>query len=198
EDVHRAFYKKVPSADQSLDPTKLGKHLFKLVVKQLKPEDKVLLVGTTNQPWLAKVGPLKKCFEKILLLPRPDYGSTILLWQCALRRFPTVPRDFELSALAKVTTGYSAGQIIRCVTEVLNIRRRMQFGRKPLRVQELLDHFLTGTEGGPQYPISDKEYDKFVKWHRKVDKLAKQRAKMVRERELLAEQLKAKAAGAKK
>ncbi|XP_050080135.1 dynein regulatory complex protein 11 [Anopheles maculipalpis] len=198
EDVHRAFYKKVPAADSSLDPTKLGKHLFKMIVKQLKPEDKVLLVATTNQPWLAKVGPLKKCFEKFLLLPRPDYGSTVLLWQCALRRFPTVPRDFELSALAKVTTGYSAGQILRCVKEVLNIRRRMQFGRKPLQVQELLDHFLSGTEGEPQYPISDKEYDKFTKWHRKVDKMAKQRAKMVRERELLAEQLKSKAAGAKK
>ncbi|XP_049291822.1 IQ and AAA domain-containing protein 1-like [Anopheles funestus] len=197
EDVHRAFYKKVPSTDQSLDPSKLGKHLFKLIVKQLKPEDKVLLVATSNQPWLAKVGPLKKCFEKFLLLPRPDYGSTMLLWQYALKRFPTVPRDFDLSALAKVTTGYSAGQILRCVQEVLNIRRRMQFGRKPLQVQELLDHFLTGTDG-PQYPIDDREYDKFAKWHRKVDKLAKQRTKLVRERELLAEQLKAKAAGVKK
>ncbi|XP_035898404.1 dynein regulatory complex protein 11 [Anopheles stephensi] len=198
EDVHRAFYKKVPAADQPLDPTKLGKHLCKLIVKQLKPEDRVLLVGTTSQPALAKVGPLKKCFEKFLLLPRPDYGSTVLLWQCALRRYPTVPRDFELSALAKVTVGYSAGQIMRCVREVLTVRRRMQFGRKPLEARELLDHFLTGTEAGPQYPIGEKEYERFVKWHRKVDKLAKQRAKMVRERELLAEQLKAKAAGAKK
>ncbi|XP_053659655.1 IQ and AAA domain-containing protein 1-like [Anopheles marshallii] len=198
EDVHRAFYKKVPSTDQTLDPTKLGKCLFKLIVKQLKPEDKVLLVATCNQPWLAKVGPLKKCFEKFLLLPRPDYGSTVLLWQYALGHFLTVPRDFDVSALAKVTTGYSAGQILRCVKEVLNVRRRMQFGRKPLQVQELLDHFLTGTQGAPQYPITDKEYDKYVKWHRKVDKLAKQRGKMVRERELLAEQQKAKTTGGKK
>lgn len=196
EGVHRAFYKKVPQPEQPLDPAKLGKHLFKLIVKQLKPEDKVLLVGTCDQPWVAKVGPLKKCFDKILLLPRPDYGSTVLLWQYALRRFPTVPRDLDLSALAKVTTGYSAGQILECARQVLNIRRRMQFGRKPLQVGELLDHFLAGTT--PQYPIADKEYEKFVKWHRKVDKLAKQRAKVMRERQLLAEQMAAKAAGAKK
>ncbi|XP_040165700.1 dynein regulatory complex protein 11 [Anopheles arabiensis] len=196
EGVHRAFYKKVPQPEQPLDPAKLGKHLFKLIVKQLKPEDKVLLVGTCDQPWVAKVGPLKKCFDKILLLPRPDYGSTVLLWQYALRRFPTVPRDLDLSALAKVTTGYSAGQILECARQVLNIRRRMQFGRKPLQVDELLDHFLAGTT--PQYPIADKEYEKFVKWHRKVDKLAKQRAKVMRERQLLAEQMAAKAAGAKK
>uniref|UniRef100_A0A182NPR2 ATPase AAA-type core domain-containing protein n=1 Tax=Anopheles dirus TaxID=7168 RepID=A0A182NPR2_9DIPT len=198
EDVHRTFYKKVPPPEQPLDPTKLGKYLFKLLVKQLKPEDKVLLVATSNQPWLAKVGPLKKCFEKILLLPRPDYGSTVLLWRRALARFPTVPRDLDLSALAKVTTGYSARQILRCTSEVLTIRRRMQFGRKPLQVQELLDHILASSDGRPQYPIADKEYEKFVKWHRKVDKLAKQRAKLVRERQLAAEQAKAKAAGAKK
>uniref|UniRef100_A0A182P6W8 Tryptophan--tRNA ligase, mitochondrial n=1 Tax=Anopheles epiroticus TaxID=199890 RepID=A0A182P6W8_9DIPT len=198
EAVHRAFYKKVPDADKPLDPQKLGKHLFKLIVKQLKPEDKVLLIGTCNQPWLAKVGPLKKCFEKFLLLPRPDYGSTVLLWRYALRCFPTVPRDLDVSALAKVTVGYSAEQILRCTKEVLTIRRRMQLGRKPLQVDELLNHFLTGTPIGPQYPIADKEYDKFLKWHRKVDKLAKQRAKLMRERELLAEQMKAKAAGAKK
>uniref|UniRef100_A0A182MJP6 ATPase AAA-type core domain-containing protein n=1 Tax=Anopheles culicifacies TaxID=139723 RepID=A0A182MJP6_9DIPT len=40
EDVHRAFYKKVPSSEQPLDPSKLGKHLFKLIVKQLTPDDK--------------------------------------------------------------------------------------------------------------------------------------------------------------
>uniref|UniRef100_A0A182K748 AAA+ ATPase domain-containing protein n=1 Tax=Anopheles christyi TaxID=43041 RepID=A0A182K748_9DIPT len=198
ESVQRAFCKKVPPADQPLDPTKLGKHLFQVIVKQLKPEDKVLLVGTCDQPWLAKVGPLKKCFDKILLLPRPDYGTTVLLWRYALRCFPTAPRDMDVSALAKVTIGYSPGQILQCVREVLNIRRRMQFGRKPLEVGELLDHFLTGSSAGPQYPITDKEYEKFVKWHRKVDKLAKQRAKLVRERKLLAEQMQAKAAGAKK
>uniref|UniRef100_A0A182QCJ7 ATPase_AAA_core domain-containing protein n=1 Tax=Anopheles farauti TaxID=69004 RepID=A0A182QCJ7_9DIPT len=199
EDVHRAFYKKVPPPEQSLDPTKLGTYLFKLLVKQLSPDDKVLLVGTSSQPWLAKVGPMKKCFEKMLLLPRCDYGSTVLLWRYALGRFPTVPRDLDVSALAKVTTRYSAGQILRCTAEVLTIRRRMQFGRKPLQVQELLDHLLATPDGTPQYPVTDKEYEKFAKWHRKVDKLAKQRAKLTRDRQLAAEQPKAKSgAGASK
>ncbi|XP_053680095.1 IQ and AAA domain-containing protein 1-like [Anopheles nili] len=197
ENVHRTFYKKVPPSEQHLEPTKLSKYLFKLIVKQLQPEDKILLVATSNQPWLAKVGPLKKCFEKFIILPRPDYGSTNLLWQHALRRFPTVPRDLDLSALSKVTNGYSAGQIIDCTKQVLHIRRRMQFGRKPLNVQELFEQFLASASG-PQYPISDKEYEKYIKWHRKVNKLAKMRAKIVRERELLAEQMKAKAAKAKK
>uniref|UniRef100_A0A182JGG6 ATPase AAA-type core domain-containing protein n=1 Tax=Anopheles atroparvus TaxID=41427 RepID=A0A182JGG6_ANOAO len=178
EGVHRAFYKKVPPQEQPFDPSKLGKHLFKQIVKQLNAEDKVLLIATSDQPWVAKVGPLKKCFEKFLLLPRPDYGSTVLLWQHALRRYVGVPRDLDLSALATVTRGYSAGQILRCVEEVLRIRRRMQFGRRPLQVEELLNHLLEVTG---QLPLADKDYGKYVKWHSKVDKLAKLRVKVMRD-----------------
>ncbi|KFB37815.1 AGAP011743-PA-like protein [Anopheles sinensis] len=197
EGIHRAFYKKIPTHDAQTDPGKLGKHLFKLIVKQLKPEDKILLVATSDAPWLAKVGPLKKCFEKFLLLPRPDYGSTVLLWQHALRRFGVgVPRDIDLSALATATRGcYSAGQILRCTREVLGIRRRMQFGRKPLDVAELLDRLLESTG---ECPSAEKEYEKFVKWHSKVDRLAKMRTKLMRERQQLAEQTRAKEAGTKK
>ncbi|XP_058118426.1 IQ and AAA domain-containing protein 1-like [Anopheles ziemanni] len=197
EGIHRAFYKKIPTHEEQTDPGKLGKHLFKLIVKQLKPEDKILLVATSDAPWLAKVAPLKKCFEKFLLLPRPDYGSTVLLWQYALRRFGVgVPRDIDLSALATVTRGcYSAGHILHCTKEVLTIRRRMQFGRKPLEVAELLEHLLESTG---VCPVSEKEYEKYVKWHSKVDKLAKMRTKLTRERQQLAEQTKAKETGTKK
>ncbi|XP_035786413.1 dynein regulatory complex protein 11-like [Anopheles albimanus] len=182
EEVHRAFYKKVPATEAHQQPTKLGKWLLKMIVKQLKPDDRILLVGTTDRPWVAKVGPLKKCFDKFLIFPRPDYGSTVLLWKRALLPFPSVPRDLDLSALATVTKGYSPGQILRCAREVLTIRRRMQFGRRPLRVEEFVDHFLSQTPQ-PLRPIADREYERFVKWHRKIDKLAKQRAKLMRERE---------------
>ncbi|XP_050089945.1 dynein regulatory complex protein 11 [Anopheles aquasalis] len=182
EEVHRAFYKKVPPTEAHQDPTKLGKWLLKMIVKQLKPDDRILLVGTTDRPWLAKVGPLKKFFDKFLIFPRPDYGSTVLLWKRALLPFPGVPRDLDLSALATVTRGYSPGQILQCPRQVLTIRRRMQFDRRPLRVEEFVDHFLSQTPQ-PLYPIADKEYERFVKWHQKVDQLAKQRAKLMRERE---------------
>ncbi|XP_062560236.1 IQ and AAA domain-containing protein 1-like isoform X1 [Armigeres subalbatus] len=194
DEAHKLFYKKIPADEQSLDPTKLGKVLFKQVVKKIKKDEKILLVGTSSQPWMAKAGKFKKCFEKFLLIPKTDYGSTQLLWRHALSQKVGVGKDFDISPLSLVTRGYSPGQILSCVHQTLGLRRRMRLARKPLTAQELLDYFLQKVP--PEYPIADKEYLKYEKFYKKADKLAKQRAKMLKIR---AEELaKKKAKEAKK
>ncbi|XP_062560237.1 IQ and AAA domain-containing protein 1-like isoform X2 [Armigeres subalbatus] len=194
DEAHKLFYKKIPADEQSLDPTKLGKVLFKQVVKKIKKDEKILLVGTSSQPWMAKAGKFKKCFEKFLLIPKTDYGSTQLLWRHALSQKVGVGKDFDISPLSLVTRGYSPGQILSCVHQTLGLRRRMRLAREPLTAQELLDYFLQKVP--PEYPIADKEYLKYEKFYKKADKLAKQRAKMLKIR---AEELaKKKAKEAKK
>ncbi|XP_055528319.1 dynein regulatory complex protein 11 [Wyeomyia smithii] len=190
DQAHKPFYKKIPPEEKSIDPTKLGKFLFKLLVKQIKKDEKILLVGTSSQPWTAKLGKFKKCFEKFLIIPKTDYGTTQLLWKKALSKKVGIGKDFDVSPLSMVTKGYSPQQIMGCVNQVLGIRRRMRLEREPLTAEELLEYFLR--KSPPEYPITDKEYDKYLKFYRKSDKLAKKRAKMVKVREEALAKLKAK------
>lgn len=64
----------LPFAASQADPKRLKRDLPK-ALKMLKPEDRVLLIGTSDKPYTADVKTLCKAYERILLIPRPDYAS---------------------------------------------------------------------------------------------------------------------------
>lgn len=55
-------------------PKRLEKMLPKFL-KALRAPDRVLLVGTTNRPFDANLKPFCKVYQKIIVIPRPDYAS---------------------------------------------------------------------------------------------------------------------------
>lgn len=57
-----------------LDPKRLKKDMLKSL-KLIKGEDRVLIMGTTKDPLSADIKSLCKMYSKIILIPRPDYGS---------------------------------------------------------------------------------------------------------------------------
>lgn len=59
---------------EKLDPKRLKKDLPKSL-KLIKGEDRVLIIGTTEDPMSADIKSMCKMYNKILLIPRPDYGS---------------------------------------------------------------------------------------------------------------------------
>jgi SpoVK/Ycf46/Vps4 family AAA+-type ATPase len=59
-----------------MDPKRLKKDLVK-VLKSVKPEDRVLVVGTSRRPFDADLKPFCKVYRKIILIPRPDYASRL-------------------------------------------------------------------------------------------------------------------------
>lgn len=63
--AEKPFYKKVPKQEKELEPKRLGNHILKKLVKPIKPEDRVLVLGITNAPYAAKAKPLSKAFEKV-------------------------------------------------------------------------------------------------------------------------------------
>lgn len=56
------------------DPKRLRRELPR-AVKTIKQGDRILLVGCTHAPFDAKVKPFCKLYDRIILLPRPDYAS---------------------------------------------------------------------------------------------------------------------------
>ncbi|KAA0713783.1 IQ and AAA domain-containing protein 1 [Triplophysa tibetana] len=73
-DAEKMFYKNVPKDEKELDPKRLTKNLSE-ILKSIKGEDCVLIVGTTNDPQSAELESLCEFYNKIILIPRSDYAS---------------------------------------------------------------------------------------------------------------------------
>lgn len=73
-DCEKQFAKKLSKADKDLDPKRLKKVLPKFM-KGIKQDSRILLVGTTGNPFDAPPKPLCKQFSNIVMIPRPDYAS---------------------------------------------------------------------------------------------------------------------------
>nr|XP_020830579.1 IQ and AAA domain-containing protein 1 isoform X2 [Phascolarctos cinereus] len=73
-ETEKTFYKKIPKVEKEMEPRRLKKQLPK-IIKLMKPEDRILIVGTTKRPFEADIKPLCKVYQKIIMIPRPDYAS---------------------------------------------------------------------------------------------------------------------------
>lgn len=77
--AEKPFVKKVPKSDKT-DPKRLKKDLSKLV-KNITNEDRVILIGTSSSPWEGDQKLLYQTYDKVIFIPRPDYGSMSLIWK---------------------------------------------------------------------------------------------------------------------
>ncbi|XP_041936286.1 dynein regulatory complex protein 11 [Alosa sapidissima] len=158
-DAEKTFYKKIPKLEKEMEPKRLKKDLPK-VLKSLRPEDRVLVVGTSRRPFEADLKSLCKVYKKIILIPRPDYASRLVLWRDLLRtRGAQLTPAFDLSSLAKVTDGYTQGHILRAVRSVLTTRRLSQMGRRPLSAVEFIPVLAR------QDPVYREEEEVFKAWY---------------------------------
>uniref|UniRef100_A0A8D2IW34 IQ motif containing with AAA domain 1 like n=1 Tax=Varanus komodoensis TaxID=61221 RepID=A0A8D2IW34_VARKO len=142
--AEKTFYKKVPKDERELDPKRLKKDLPR-ALNLLRAEDRVLLMGTSSRPYLADLKGLCKTYTRILLLPRPDYASRYGEGAEGVALAPEPPKhggvvtgSLDLSALAKVSDGYSQGSMAQAVKAVLSERRLLQLPKRPLNANELL------------------------------------------------------------
>uniref|UniRef100_A0A452GM39 ATPase AAA-type core domain-containing protein n=1 Tax=Gopherus agassizii TaxID=38772 RepID=A0A452GM39_9SAUR len=174
--AEKIFYKKVPKEEKQADPKRLKRDLPK-ALKLLKPEDRVLLIGTSDKPYAADVKTLCKAYERILLLPRPDYASRYaVLWGCLIKKHGgTITAALDVSALAKLSDGYSQGHMVRAVQMALTERRLLQMPKKPLRAGEFLQLLAKAD------PIYSEEEKTLQDWYMKTP-LGKKRLKAAQER----------------
>ncbi|XFF98091.1 hypothetical protein AB1E19_001716 [Capra hircus] len=168
-DTEKTFYKKVPHAERKMEPKRLKKQLPKML-KLLKPDDRILIVGTTKRPFDAELQPFCKAYQKIILVPRPDYASRYVLWKEIIQRHGGVITDtLSVSCLAKITDGFTQGHIVQVVKEVLTERRLRQQSHKPLTALE----FVTSLTS--MNPVYQEEEDSFKDWYAKTP-MGKKRA----------------------
>ncbi|XP_069638233.1 dynein regulatory complex protein 11 isoform X2 [Haliaeetus albicilla] len=174
-ETEKIFSKAAPKAEET-NPKRLEKILPKFL-KALKAQDRVLLVGTTNRPFDANVKSFCKVYQKIILIPRPDYASRFVLWKhIILQNGGAITNLLNISCLAKVSDGFTQGHIIQAVQAVLSELRLLQMTRKPLRTAEFM------TSLARQDPVYKEEEETFKAWYAKTP-LGKARIKALADSE---------------
>ncbi|XP_055137467.1 IQ and AAA domain-containing protein 1-like [Symphalangus syndactylus] len=140
--AEKNFYKKIPREDKEMDPKRIKKDLTK-ALRLLTPGDRVMLIGTTSQPQLAEMRGLCRVYERILFMPRPDYASRYVLWKRMIEARGIQPtQHLDISALAKVSDGYTPGHILQAIQSVLSERRFLQLSKRPLVASEFLGQLV--------------------------------------------------------
>ncbi|XP_027523881.1 dynein regulatory complex protein 11 isoform X2 [Corapipo altera] len=161
-DTEKMFSKAAPKGEEEADSKRLGKMLPQFL-KALKPKDRVLLVGTTARPFEANIGPFCKVYQKIILIPAPDYMSRFALWKHFILQNGGAFSSLEnLSCLAQVSNGFTQGQILDVVQTVLSELRLLQMSRKPLRTVEF------ATSLARHIPVYKEEQETFEAWYAKT------------------------------
>uniref|UniRef100_H2YYK9 ATPase AAA-type core domain-containing protein n=1 Tax=Ciona savignyi TaxID=51511 RepID=H2YYK9_CIOSA len=171
-EAEKTFIKKAPKGDKT-DPKRLKKDLPK-VLKGFKPEDRVLLVGTSLAPFDSELKPFVKTYEKIVLIPRPDYASRYILWKHVITAHGgIITTHIDVSSLTKITDGYTQGHIVEAVKYILSERRISQLPKKPLTAVEFISPLARID------PIYKEEEEAFKSWFGKTP-LGKKRAKLAK------------------
>ncbi|NXU95839.1 DRC11 protein, partial [Cettia cetti] len=155
-DTEKMYTKGAARGEEEMNFKRLAK-LLPQFLKALKPKDRVLLVGTTRRPFDANLGPFCKAYQKIILIPKPDYltrfgkyfnsssGLFLLfktpasLWKhYILQSGGALSKLLNLNCLAQVSDGFTQGHLVDVVRTVLTELRLLQMDRKPLRTAEFV------------------------------------------------------------
>ncbi|CAG9811661.1 unnamed protein product [Chironomus riparius] len=160
EDAEKPFMKKIPKTDKT-DPKRLKKDLQK-IVKNIAPEDRVMLIGVSNAPWDADQKLLQQTYNRFIYIPRPDYGALSHAWRELLAQYPGVSKTFDSGAMAKVSDGYTIGAVSQCIRDVITCKRMLQLRIKPLTHVELINTLST------KEPVYREEEEAFLSWWAKT------------------------------
>ncbi|XP_066589498.1 dynein regulatory complex protein 11 [Prorops nasuta] len=154
--AEKPFMKKVAKNDKT-DPKRLKKDLPKLV-KGITNEDRVILIGTSSCPWDGDPKLLYQTYDKVIYIPRPDYGSMSMIWRDLLYKYSGISRQFDTSAIARVCDGFTIGAVLSAINEVMTTKRMVQLKSHPLTHGELINALSS------RDPVYREEEDAFLGW----------------------------------
>uniref|UniRef100_A0A182W226 ATPase AAA-type core domain-containing protein n=1 Tax=Anopheles minimus TaxID=112268 RepID=A0A182W226_9DIPT len=171
-DAEKSFMKKINKTDRT-DPKRLKKDLPKLV-KNIQPEDRIMLIGPSDCPWEADMKLMVQAYQRFIYITRPDYGALSYAWKELLSHYSGVHRQFDTGAMAKISAGYTIGSVVRCIREMITCKRMLQ-----LRV-----HPLTHLALEPMYK---EEEEAFLYWWCKTPLVRRRSKQMEKDHEAMME-----------
>lgn len=130
--------KKAKKGDPS-NPNRIKKALQKWIKGFLKTDKRILIVGCTSEPHEGNKKDLKSMFDIHIYFPFPDYSTRKMMWKQFIQKLGgRIKPDFPLSTLAHISTGYSAGSILKTCEKVLTKHRKSHLDSRPLGLSEFI------------------------------------------------------------
>ena len=124
-----AIYHKYDGAEGKFDKKEKNykKDLYDLIeyVKWITDETRITIIGCTSEPHEGSKKEFKKFFDRSIYFPFPDYTTRRLMWKVFIENAGgKIQAGFQLSTLAHISEGYSAGSIKKTCESVLTKFRR--------------------------------------------------------------------------
>ena len=121
------------------NPSRIKKVLTKWKAKWITDETRITIIGCTSEPHEGSKKEFKKFFDRSIYFPFPDYTTRRLMWKVFIENAGgKIQAGFQLSTLAHISEGYSAGSIKKTCESVLTNFRRTKLDVRPLTLQEFI------------------------------------------------------------
>ena len=131
--------KKASKKDGQKGPGRIKTALNKWRPKWITDETRITIIGCTSEPQEGSKKDFKKFFDKAIYFPFPDYTTRRLMWRVFIEKAGGVLKaDFQLSTLAHISEGYSAGSIKKTCENVLTKFRKERLEQRPLTLAEFI------------------------------------------------------------
>ncbi|XP_024531716.1 IQ and AAA domain-containing protein 1 isoform X2 [Selaginella moellendorffii] len=143
-------------------PNRIKKALTK-EVKNIKPGERVLFLGTSSRPQDApgKRPVFPNFFTKRIYVPFPDYGSRSRIWRALIERHGgVVTEQFNLSTISQLSDGFSVASIEKVCKTVLTEKRKRKLRRFPLTIKEVINDVHSTKPVDPAFHESLREWAK--------------------------------------
>ncbi|KAJ8727771.1 hypothetical protein PYW07_001890 [Mythimna separata] len=157
--VQKLFYAKIPPEEAEMNLPLLKTFLVVKLLKRIKKTDKITVIGTCTDPWLAKAGPLLKQFPEVLLLPDCTYSQVVQLLKEWFVRHQVIPANFNVTSLAYALHGYSFGYLKDVLERFMSAERTVKIAAFGLLPVEVYDFILEDNKE------SKVDYDQYLKWY---------------------------------
>ncbi|KAK2721985.1 hypothetical protein QYM36_002524 [Artemia franciscana] len=173
--------KKTSKSDRGFESGKRIKKDLPKLIKSISSEDRVIVVATSNQPWECEQKALFAMFQKCLHMGIANYSHRYKIWTEQIRQILTRERciagpEVDITALARITDGYSSGSIVRCISQTLSERRLSKLPYQPIKAAEFIPE-LSKLE-----PVYKEEMESFISWSQKTP-LAKKAQRLAKTEE---------------
>mmetsp|Transcript_11624 Transcript_11624/g.18521 ORF Transcript_11624/g.18521 Transcript_11624/m.18521 type:complete len:849 (-) Transcript_11624:78-2624(-) len=142
-------------------------------------QDRILFIGCSSKPYgdMVDTEGLRQSFDEKIWVSFPEYGSRVVLWQRFMEHHGVFvdPAKLNISTLARVSEGYSAGSIKQTVDRVLTARRVQQLKNRPLKVQEFIGPLSRTAYCWPEDYMQFLEFDHDVTGEKAIEAARKER-----------------------
>merc|ERR1711990_1351024 len=163
----------IDNAEQTLDPKRLKKVLPKQM-KEIKKDKRILLIGTSSNPFEADMKTFMKVYDRVIMVPRPCYGDRLIIWTHFITKLVPITecKLIDFSSLAKVSDGYCTAQIIDVIQNTLDETRLNLTKRRKVKGEEFM------TLLAKEEPLYKEKEDAYSSWYEKTP-LGKKRKKLI-------------------